>query len=173
MHGRLPLSAMAREGQASDLRSISFILLRNIRVILGMAGVIFLLTIFVLLTITPKYTATAQIMLDPRKQNVIGAESMIADLPFDQTAVDNQIALVQSPAMLSRVVEGEKLIQDDEFGATVSRSLLSRILSMFRSAPENTQAPARRRAPAEPRLNVQRWIALRPAPSGSCSLNSP
>jgi polysaccharide biosynthesis transport protein len=117
---------------AIDLRSVAFVLKRQSRVILGIAAAILLLTTFVVFTITPRYTATVQLMLDPHKQNnIIGPEALIGELPFDQTSVDNQAALIQSPALLARVVESEKLVDDAEFGRNAPQSIVARLRSLF------------------------------------------
>jgi exopolysaccharide transport family protein len=133
---------MTADDQTGDLRSIWFVLLRRSRVILGIAASVLLLSVFVVFAITPRYTSTAQILLDPRKSNIIGGE-MIADAPSDLTAIDNQMALLQSRAFLAWVAEREKLLSDEEFGGVPQKSVLAQIRSVFSSAPGegNAEAP--------------------------------
>jgi exopolysaccharide transport family protein len=132
---------METDGFAVDLRSVASTIKLQSRVILSVSAAIVLLTIFIVFTITPRYTATVQILLDPHKQNVIGPEALIGELPFDQTSVENQVGLIQSPALLARVVANENLVLDAEFGRNAPRSFLTGLRSLFSASPEAAENP--------------------------------
>jgi exopolysaccharide transport family protein len=135
------MSKVELEGFAIDLRSAASTVKRQLRVILGVAAAIVLLTTFVVFTITPRYTASVQILLDPRKQNIIGSDALIGEVPFDQASVDNQVGLIQSPALLARVVASEDLVEDVEFGRNAPRSFLAGLRSLFSTRPEASDNP--------------------------------
>lgn len=53
----------------------------------------------------PQYTATATVMLDPRKQFVLDAPEVLPDVAPDPEVVDTQITLIESRAVLGRAVD--------------------------------------------------------------------
>jgi exopolysaccharide transport family protein len=121
---------------------VAFILIRHARLMFGVAAAIVLLALLVTSMLSPRYTATAQIMLESRKQNVIGIDALVSDLPFDQATVDSQIALVQSPSLLARVIKQEDLAEDDEFGARRPQSLIAWARTLFSVRSEEQEAQA-------------------------------
>src|SRR6478672_1582576 len=66
---------------------------------------------------TPLYTATAQVLLEPRKDKVPGADAVFNDSLLDYAMVEAQMAILRSTVFLRRVVEKEHLISDPEFGS--------------------------------------------------------
>src|ERR1700688_577205 len=97
--------------------------------ILGMAGICLVLMLFIAFLIMPQYTAFSQILLDPRKQNLLGPEAITSELILDSSSIDGQIALIKSRSLLPRVVDDEKLALELGFGAEPSPSLLSQLRS--------------------------------------------
>ncbi len=76
-------------------------------------------TLFLLLT-TPRYVATAQILIDPRAKRIV--EGAVVPGGFGSSAagadtllVDSQVELLQSSAVLKKLVESEQLHKDKEF----------------------------------------------------------
>ncbi|MET0658532.1 MAG: polysaccharide biosynthesis tyrosine autokinase [Steroidobacteraceae bacterium] len=51
--------------------------------------------------VTPEYTATATLVLDPRKQVVITSPDVLQDLSADSTVIDTQVKLLGSRAVLA------------------------------------------------------------------------
>jgi exopolysaccharide transport family protein len=126
-----------------DLNWYVEVLFRHARMILGMAGICLALALFIIFLITPEYTASSQILLDPSKQNILGPEAITSELNLDSSAVDGQIALVKSKSLLTRVVEDEKLAAEPGFGADPSPSFLSQIKSLlpFGEPAESVSGP--------------------------------
>ncbi len=62
----------------------------------------------------PRYTATAEVMLDPRQAKVTGQE-VLSGLPADTTGVDTEVEVLKSRNLAEKVVTAEKLDQDPEF----------------------------------------------------------
>jgi polysaccharide biosynthesis transport protein len=69
----------------------------------------------------PLYTATSQVLLDPRKEKAAGAEAILSDDRLDYAMIDSQMAIIRSTVFLRRVVEKERLVSDPEFGSGPAR----------------------------------------------------
>ena len=67
----------------------------------------------------PKYTATAGVLLDPRKRAVTGIQDVLSDLPADTSVVDTEVEILKSRALAERVVATLKLDRDPEFNADI------------------------------------------------------
>ena len=128
---------------AIDLRQLQDFFWRRWKLILAAAVAAMALAFFVLLTIAPRYTATAQVLLDPTKVKIFGAENVLPELNLETTVVDSQILIIQSSNMLQRVVEKEKLTADPEFGQAPRAGLFSLLLGLFTSGEGEKVPPAR------------------------------
>ncbi len=64
----------------------------------------------------PVFTATTQILLDPRKEKAAGADTILSDAVLDLPMLESQMAIIRSSTLLRRVVEKERLVTDAEFG---------------------------------------------------------
>jgi exopolysaccharide transport family protein len=114
------------------------VLLRHIRMILGMAGIGLSLAVFIFLLIVPQYTASSQILLNPQKQNILGPEAISSEAIMSEAAsLEGQIAIIKSRSFLTRVVEDEKLALQPGFGAEPPPTLLSQIKSQLPWAKSN------------------------------------
>ena len=131
MRSPLQISPITVLDTTIDLNWYLEVLFRHVRMILGMAGICLALALFIVFLIVPEYTASSQILLDPRKQNLLGPEAITSELILDSAAVDGQIALIKSRSLLTRVVEDEKLALEPGFGADPPPSLLSEIRSQM------------------------------------------
>ncbi len=79
------------------------------------AGLFFSVTMLVALLLPPYYTGTAYVMLDQRQNNTVNTTPVVGDLPNDQTAVLDQVQILKSLQLASRVVDKLHLDQDPEF----------------------------------------------------------
>ncbi|MGO4340027.1 GumC family protein, partial [Labrys sp. KB_33_2] len=59
---------------------------------------------------TPLYTATTQLLLDPRKEKAAGPDSIYTDTALDLSVVESEIAVMRSTVLLKRVVLKEGLL---------------------------------------------------------------
>ena len=114
---------------AIDLRQVQDFFWRRWKLILSTAAVVAAVTYIALLVVTPRYTAAAQVLLDPGNQKLLGAANLIPELSLDSGNVDSQLSLIRSTNLLRRVVEQTKLTQDPEFGASVQPGLYSLLVS--------------------------------------------
>jgi len=144
------LATAAAEGDAIDLRKIQAFFWRRWQLILATAAVVAALTYIVLLVVTPRYTATVQVLLDPSRQKLIGTNSVVPELSLDTGSVDSQLSLIRSTNLLRRVVEKTRLTQDPEFGVGNRASLFSVLMSWVWPSPEEVQHQNQPAASAEP-----------------------
>lgn len=92
----------------------------------------------------PRYTAAAEILLEPRKDRAPG--EVISDVAIDYSIVESQMAVMRSSVFLRRVVEKERLYSDPEFGSVPApprrdSPIIEKIRSVFpifRKPPETT-----------------------------------
>jgi len=137
-------TAPAPGSDAIDLRQVQDFFWRRWKLILSTAAVIAAVTYIALLAVTPRYTATAQVLLDPGHQKLLGAANIIPELSLDSGNVDSQLSVIRSSNLLRRVVAQTKLTQDPEFGVAVAPGLFSLLTSWFSAEHEAEQntAPA-------------------------------
>ncbi|MBC6983543.1 GNVR domain-containing protein [Caulobacter sp. 17J80-11] len=84
------------------------------------AGTVFLAAVLVTLRATPQYTATASVLIDPRKQAVLKLDQVISQLPTDSSVVDTEARIINSRAVGERVVRRLRLDQDPDFASKPS-----------------------------------------------------
>jgi succinoglycan biosynthesis transport protein ExoP len=130
------VTAPAPASDAIDLRQIQDFFWRRWKLILSSAAIIAAVTYIALLAVTPRYTATAQVLLDPGNQKLLGTANLIPELSLESSNVDSQLSVIGSINLLRRVVETTKLTQDSEFGASVQAGLFSLLTSWMSTKPE-------------------------------------
>ena len=121
------------DNQEIDLRAILGVLRRRIRLIAVTLLVILVVTTGVTFSLKPEYTASALIMVDPSRKDLLSAEGMIgATSGGDSARVDSEVEIVRSVTTLMRVIEKENLLSDPEFQPKLG--LRSQILAFLRLA---------------------------------------
>lgn len=105
----------------SDPRVLIAVFRRNLKLFLAVLLSVVALTIVVTFLVTPKYTASAGVLLDPRKHQVTGIQSVLSDLPADTSIVDTEVEVLKSRALAERVVSSFKLDQDPEFNPSLRK----------------------------------------------------
>ncbi|MBN9050304.1 MAG: AAA family ATPase [Rhizobiales bacterium] len=95
------------------------ILRRRVAVIGFTVAVFVVAAVLVIILVKPTYTATSTVLIDPRRPNVVNLDSKnqpaIQSPQTDDAAIESQVLLAQSIAVLRRVVESMKLTDDPEF----------------------------------------------------------
>ncbi|QCI63699.1 GumC family protein [Phreatobacter stygius] len=73
---------------------------------------------------TPRFMATAQIYIDPRGLQVLDNDPTARQQDSNAAInfVESQVRIITSQSVLARVVDGERLIEDPEFGASTGGS---------------------------------------------------
>lgn len=104
-----------------DLRRLYTAFMRRLRLFGAVALLIFLAVVLLTLQATPKYTATASVMLDTRKEKVTDAEAVLSGLPSDSSSVDTEVEVLKSRQLAGRVVKALNLDQDPEFNGRLRK----------------------------------------------------
>jgi succinoglycan biosynthesis transport protein ExoP len=100
-----------------DLRRLYLAFRRRLRLFAAVALSVFIATLVFTLQATPKYTATASVMLDPRKERVTNAQEVLSGLPPDSSVVDTEVEVIKSRQLAGRVVDALRLDRDPEFNS--------------------------------------------------------
>jgi uncharacterized protein involved in exopolysaccharide biosynthesis/Mrp family chromosome partitioning ATPase len=88
---------------------------RRWRVVLVTTVLAFAAASLVIFQLTPIYSGTALIIVDPRMQNSLEPSSRLSISPADAGRVDSEVEILRSPSMLMKVVEDQKLSQESEY----------------------------------------------------------
>jgi len=134
MHGQIAsVPVSAENGSSVDINRVVDFLARRWKLILTVIAASVALAVIVMLTVTPRYTSTAEILLDSSSRRNLGAD--VGGIIAESVMVDNQISIINSLNFLRRVVENQNLVKDPEFGvdAAKSTSWLSELKGLFSS----------------------------------------
>ncbi|MGH6844847.1 MAG: Wzz/FepE/Etk N-terminal domain-containing protein, partial [Methylocella sp.] len=117
--------------KALDLRDLREIFVRRIPILFGVPFVAVLIAMLTFISLTPRYTGTVAILIDPKPiGSQLGPGTEYGTAMVDSSKIASIGSILQSSSVLERVVKSEKLYDDPEFGF-VRRSLLARLLSVF------------------------------------------
>jgi succinoglycan biosynthesis transport protein ExoP len=121
--------AQDAEVMSFDLNVVIATFRRRLRLFAAVALVVLVAALLFTLQQTPLYTATSQVMLDVRTENVSDVSAVLSGLPADSPVVDSEVEVLRSRSLAARVVKHLKLDQDPYFnpyaaGAKGSRSWL-------------------------------------------------
>lgn len=95
------------------------------RQFLGVLAGCIAVTLAALFLIVPLYTATAELMIEVRRNNVAEVNSVLAGLPTDQSSIQNQIQILTSRQFARQVIGKLSLHLDPEFGTDAPASRLA------------------------------------------------
>ncbi len=102
-----------------DLNQLIAAFRRRLRLIVAVAAAVFALAVLITAQMTPKYTATTEVLLDPRKEAVADMQSVVSQLPASTQAVDTEAQVIRSRSIAEKVVAKLKLDRDPEFNPEV------------------------------------------------------
>ncbi|KJC49939.1 hypothetical protein UB31_14800 [Bradyrhizobium sp. LTSP849] len=93
-------------------------------------------------SLTPRYTATAQLYVDPRELQLVDREltPRAQDLSGMSMMVESQARLITSNSVLLRVIEQANLDKDPEFGGGDGKSAMSSLLGLIGLQPRAPSA---------------------------------
>ena len=115
-------SAIERWPQPTvDLREMARILRRRWKVLAAAPIALTIPALFYVLTATTLYTATSTVLVDPRRSTAIESNQSamtLSNFGTDDATIESETLLIQSIAILQRVVEKLKLTDDPEFVPT-------------------------------------------------------
>jgi succinoglycan biosynthesis transport protein ExoP len=135
------------EEQGFDLREGIGFLWRQWMFISSIVGSVMFVSAIYEYTQTPRYTASALVLLDQQVEKA-GAktDSILTEVNLDFPVIESQLAIIQSTVFLRRVVEKLQLVSDPEFGSPPQQAARSSsfdfIRSWFHKPPgQTTSAP--------------------------------
>jgi len=122
---RAPAPPAAVESVVVDLRGLFGVLRRRkLWIICAWAACVAMALAVALLT-PPRYSATAQLLIDPRELRIVRSESVLRSEQADSSLlseIESALGVIQSAAVLMRVVEAEGLDTDPEFVGAAARA---------------------------------------------------
>ncbi len=98
-----------------DLRSIIGLIRRQIKLIIATILVVNGIAALIIFQLTPIYTATALVMVDPRQKDILDPEGQVSLLPNDSGRVESEVGILRSPAVMVGVVRDLDLTNDPSF----------------------------------------------------------
>jgi exopolysaccharide transport family protein len=113
----MPTGPAVSRSNPLDLRKIGRILRRHPRIVVATPLILVALALAFVTVVTPQYTGTATVLIDPRHADVTGAndKSVLPNFGTDDATIESQVLLIQSGAALQRVADTLKLTEDPEF----------------------------------------------------------
>ena len=134
-----------------DLSEIFRILRRRIRVLVGCVFLVTVAVVLVSYQLTPLYTATAQVLIDPRERNVTDLEAVVSGLSADSSTVESQVEVFRSRSLATPVIEAMRLNRDPEFNPALREpGVLASAVHWIRSlAPGQVEISERERIERE------------------------
>jgi polysaccharide biosynthesis transport protein len=119
---RAPLLEQAEQFSAAEPDDVEIDVAEIIRALRrrrwALAGCVLLITSLVLLVtfqLTPLYTASAEVLIDPRDRNVADLDSVLSGLSPDASTIESQIQVIRSRSLALRTIEALGLESDPEF----------------------------------------------------------
>ena len=88
---------------------------RRRRMFVIAAVTVFVLGILLTLTLPKVYTATADVLLDQRKENVVNVQQVMSDAPTDQFSTDTEVEVLKSRDLTEKVTAKLALDNDPFF----------------------------------------------------------
>lgn len=112
------------------------------RIIIGTAAIVFALTAIVVFHTTPLYDSSAIVMLDERQNRITDMDAVLSGLNTDETTIENQLQILRSRSLMSRVIDKLHLDQEPAPAAAAPNFISAAIhyvnpLHWFGDAPAN------------------------------------
>lgn len=89
--------------------------------------------------LTPQYTASASVVVDPQAARVVNSEAVIEEQTQDRSVIETEIKVLQSRSFARRVIEHTGLLDDPELNRALQRPqpLHERLQPVTRWLPES------------------------------------
>jgi uncharacterized protein involved in exopolysaccharide biosynthesis len=113
--------------EAGFLSAVEAVRRRRVLFFGTMASLLVAATVAVF-AITPRYTAVAQVMIDPRAENVVSIEAVLSQLSADDPTIQSEIEILRSEDTVRRVIAQTDLDQVSEFNPLLSSTLVAGLL---------------------------------------------
>lgn len=121
----------------SDLPDLTRFLFRNRYTILIAAALCLLLSAVYLAVAPVRYTARAQVIIDPNGYQS-HSQSTPSETPLDTSTVESQVAVIKSGSIVNSVIRDLDLINDPEFSGTRVNALQKLLRYVFGEPPKQS-----------------------------------
>jgi capsular exopolysaccharide synthesis family protein len=108
------------EEQEIDLRGLYNVLRRRQKFIIAFTFLVVALTAAILFTITPRYTASAKMLLDVVGGNLLDPDATTPSISLANALLDSEVELIESDPTQLSAFDQLDLANTDEFGASLS-----------------------------------------------------
>lgn len=143
-----------------DLKELIRVMQRRKKTLLWVAAIPVLAALLYGLLATPLYTASTQILIDPRDRRIVTNEVTPETLAADGgvAVVESQLLVITSDTVLRRTIQREQLAADPEFGgpATGFEGLLRDALAPLGLSGEGGDAELKALRQLKKRIGVKR-----------------
>jgi succinoglycan biosynthesis transport protein ExoP len=125
---------------AEIFRDLFACLKRNMRFIAATTILGTVVTLALVFSITPKYQSSVLVLVDPRQTKILQDAEVVGRTTTDNGAIESEVEMIQSKAVVRKVVERLKLQEDPEFSApsgligTLKAALIAPIRNLFGSS---------------------------------------
>lgn len=99
-----------------DLRSGLGLLKRQYKLVLLSLFVVVALATLLTYALTPIYTASTLVLVDPSKKNLLSDDDAVSAYSGDSARVDSEVRIIRSASVMLSVVDQLSLVSDKEFG---------------------------------------------------------
>jgi capsular exopolysaccharide synthesis family protein len=142
----------ARGGETGELFDLARKLWRRKGFIAATVMLLMILAIAAVFLLTPRYTASAFVLINPPKTDVIDVQAVLSGLPTDQQSILSQAKVLSSRNLAARAVKALSLDRNPEFNTdllppTIVTSAMAAIRQLLTSAgliPPNTMTDEQR-----------------------------
>lgn len=103
-----------------DVKSILDLLQRQLKLIAATTTVVVALALAYLFSVTPTYTSTALILVDPAQKNLLDSQAGgPSNANADNARIESEVEILRSSSIALEVINRARLITDPEFGPTI------------------------------------------------------
>jgi len=145
-----------RSDSEIDLRTIVLFLRRQAKLIVITAFAVFTAAALIVFAISPTYKASALILVDPVRKNILDPVSQMTGAAVDGPKVDSEVEILRSDNVLMDVIESEELVSDEEFGVKIDWR--DKIFAALRLAP--LKLPTGQEAISDVRENLRKAVTV-------------
>ena len=108
------------ENYEFDIRSFFGLLRRQARLIVLTVIAVVAVSSVVVFSLKPMFTASALIMVDPSRKNLLDPELQGTSSSADSARIDSEVEILRSDNVLLQVIKSDDLVSDSEFGVSLS-----------------------------------------------------
>ena len=107
------------DGTEIDIRALLGVIRRQSRIILYTIASILIVTLAYLFAVTPKYTATALISIEPNRDVLTESVAALNNTGAISATVEGEAEIIKSNDVLLALIRTQGLLADEEFGVTL------------------------------------------------------